>query len=204
VVIDRDTEDELTRERLEMIRGWGVDVFTEVPEGTRTIFCGGSYTSVAEYLRSSDLDLLVGNGGYAGPELVPAGEELKKFKDRTRVRTFNFNLDVGAICEVLYSDKIAQRIFVTKDVCHDRRNTHGSIHIEEFLDGYELSPTKRLHDLLMVKEGLCYMRHSLLHMGCMYASGTFYHTRHEYDRKTEWRGARTSDTSTLISTCYKD
>ena len=53
-----------------------------------------------------------------------------------------------------YLKNINKIILVSKNVCHSEFNCINKIHTESFLEKYNLDTGKRLHDLLMVKEGL--------------------------------------------------
>ena len=64
------------------------------------------------------IEKLVSQGGFAGSRCVKSQDRLDKFKDTVRVGTYNFNGDVRAANMVLASPYIAQKTFVSKDVCH--------------------------------------------------------------------------------------
>tara|TARA_Y100000310_G_scaffold307018_1_gene348734 strand:- start:27823 stop:28593 length:771 start_codon:yes stop_codon:yes gene_type:complete len=166
VVLDRDTKDS---KRVKELLDMGVKFFDEIPEGTSTIYCGGAVTKIAKYLENNELKLLVINGGFAGTNLVKPEDELGKFRGKKYVRTYNFNCDVDSALAVLNSPNVEQIYLVSKNVCHDKRNTTGNVHYNKenktnnsgkhihfgtFLQKYNLSPTKCLHDLLMVKEAV--------------------------------------------------
>lgn len=130
----------------------------DIPDNTKIIFCGGALTKVAQYLKEGhSLDYLIMNGGFAGSNIVPINQQLDKFKNKTQVRTYNFNLDVASAKYVLESDKVQQIVLISKNVCHSYLNTISYMHSTDkdwILNHYKLSETKRLHDLLMVQEGL--------------------------------------------------
>ena len=66
-------------------------------------------------------------------------------------------MDVPSTLEVLASERVKSIILVSKNVCHDYRNTTPFMHLtdKDWIDEhYKLNETKRLHDLLMVKEGI--------------------------------------------------
>jgi inosine-uridine nucleoside N-ribohydrolase len=57
-------------------------------------------------------------GGFAGCNLVASENVLPKFKNKTEVRTFNFNCDKEAALYVLNSKQVVKRHLVAKNVCH--------------------------------------------------------------------------------------
>lgn len=61
---------------------------------------------------------------------------------------------MDAALKVLSSTQISQVTLVSKDVCHADNNVHGNLHLDPFLSRYNLAPFKKLHDLLMAKEGV--------------------------------------------------
>lgn len=168
VVLDRPTNSP----RVDELKEMGVVFEEDIPEDTDTIFCGGALTRIAEYLRKTEtpVQFFACNGGYAGSNIVAEDDQLPKFKGKTHVRTYNFNCDVESAKEVLESDMIKKIRLVSKNVCHDHRNTRGRLHNDEFLNSYKLKPNKCLHDLLMVKEALDYIYGSGEESLCTYLS----------------------------------
>lgn len=151
VVLDGKSRDIKREDELKSI---GVIFKEEIPVNSKILFCGGALTKIAEFIKNNEIELLVANGGYAGSNIVPFEKQLSKFKNRESIRTYNFNMDIDSAMNVLNSKNIKEILLVSKNVCHDIKNTHNIIHKETFLDKYNLSSEKRLHDLLMVKEGV--------------------------------------------------
>lgn len=60
----------------------------------------------------------VGQGGFAGANVVEPDQQLPKFAGMESCRTYNFNLDPEAAFDMLGSDRIAERRLVSKNVCH--------------------------------------------------------------------------------------
>lgn len=92
-----------------------------------TIVCGAPLGNIRALLQKMSICLfdktiliprLVVQGGFAGDNIVPAEHRLSKFNGRITCPTFNLNGDVQAALDILSSDKIIQRIFVSKNVCH--------------------------------------------------------------------------------------
>jgi len=155
LVLDGKSNDE-SREKY--LSDLGVTVTSEIPTDTKIIFCGGALTKIADFVKTNEIDLLVANGGFAGSNVV--AEPLEKFRGKNKIRTYNFNMDILATLEVINSPNINETILVSKNVCHSAENVIGKIHTDEFLKNHELSDTKRLHDLLMVKEGVNYLNNN--------------------------------------------
>ena len=143
-------------ERVQQIKEMGIEIFKSIPP-CKAIFIGGAFTSTARYLILNKVDLIVANGGFVGANIVSPDKQLKKFKDRTYVRTFNFCMDVMSTMRVLQSKNFNRMLLVGKNVCHDARNTISGIWKEEWIKKYEVSESKRLHDLLAYTEGLDFM-----------------------------------------------
>ena len=172
-------------EREKRLTDLGVVITDAIPSDTKIIFCGGALTKVAEYVKTNKLDVLVANGGYAGANVVPFKEQLDKFKNKSKIRTYNFNLDVDAALSVLSSPNIKDMLFVSKNVCHSERNTRAEFHAaDSFLDDYKIDGTKRLHDLLMVKEGINFLNNEK--MTCKYGNANLVCDRQIPDNMSRW------------------
>lgn len=157
LVADPEPTDELGLSRLELLRQAGVDVCENVPKDTQIAFVGGALTKLARFLRHDELQAVVINGGFVGADVVDDEDALPKFRGRRTVRTYNFNLDVQATHEVLMTNAAHHVTLVGKNVCHSPRNTYAGIwHDETWLECFDVPPRKRLHDLLMVHEGLVF------------------------------------------------
>jgi len=151
VVLDGKSRDYNRENELKKL---GVVFEKEIPKESKILFCGGALTKISEFIKTNKIDLLVANGGFAGVNIVKKEHVLNKFKNKEKVRTYNFNMDIEASLNVIYSKNIQNIILVSKNVCHSELNCIGKIHRDEFLNKYNLDKGKRLHDLLMVKEGI--------------------------------------------------
>jgi len=86
-----------------------------------TIVCGAALGNIGALLRKNEdavISKIVVQGGFAGDNIMPPELVLEKFKGKITCPTFNLNGDVESALKVLSSDKILQRIFVSKNVCH--------------------------------------------------------------------------------------
>ena len=156
VVLDPPPKTKEDWERVQQIKEMGIEIFKSIPP-CKAIFIGGAFTSTARYLILNKVDLIVANGGFVGANIVSRDKQLRKFKDRTHVRTFNFCMDVMSTMRVLQSKNFNRMLLVGKNVCHDARNTVSGIWKEDWIKKYEVSESKRLHDLLAYAEGLDFM-----------------------------------------------
>lgn len=197
VVLDGLSNDTNRENKIEKM---GIEIKDEIPEGTDIIFCGGGLTKVADYVINNKLELLVANGGYAGSNIVPKDLQLKKFKGKEKVRTYNFNLDVNSAIIVLNSKHINKIILVSKNVCHNMMNTRTILHEDNFIKKYNLDDRKRLHDLLMVKEGINYLerKNTICH---------YEHIRPVFENKipdnmTLWGSVLDKDSNIVITVSY--
>lgn len=148
VVLDGASED---NERKSILEKDGIEVVDEIPRGARIIFCGGAFTPIAKYLRTNTPDLIVANGFFAGSNIVKPENVLEKFKGMTQCPSYNPNLDWKSALEVINSGVFM--LIVSKNVCHHPDNVVGKWHDEEMVK-IKVPAKKKLHDLLMVREGL--------------------------------------------------
>lgn len=152
IVLDPEPKSEIGLKRVEEIKKMGVQIFKDIPK-CDYIFNGGAFTKLAKYLRSNTVKIIVANGGFVGDNL--AINPLDKFKGKKYVRTFNFNIDVNATINVLNSKSYDELYLIGKNVCHSEKNTLSGIWKDkEFLKKYYIKDDKRLHDVLMVQEGI--------------------------------------------------
>lgn len=161
LVLDPIPKDAEGRKRLEILRKKGIKVSDTIPEGAKIIFIGGGLTAVAKYISNhSGIETLVMNGGFAGSNIVPFKNQLAKFRNKTFIRTFNFNIDVKSTDIVLRSsvEQIRNIILVGKNVCHSDRNTKLGLWkngiARKILDEYHVKDDKKQHDMLACHEGL--------------------------------------------------
>lgn len=197
VVLDGLSNDTNRENKIEKM---GIEIKENIPEGTDVIFCGGGLIKVADYVMTNELELLVANGGYVGSNIVPEEFQLKKFRGKEKVRTYNFNLDITSAKMVLFSKHIKKIILVSKNVCHNMMNTRIILHNDNFIKKYNLDDRKRLHDLLMVKEGINYLE--LKDAICYYI-----HIRPVFESKvpdnmTLWGSELEEDSNIIISRSF--
>lgn len=140
--------------RINLLKEMGIEVFKEIPLGTKNIFIGGALGKVAKYVKDEKIENLVMNGGFVGENIVK--RPLPKFRGKEVCRTYNFNCNVEAANEVLKSSNIEKIILVGKNVCHDKKNTPIGIwrDFSELFKKYNVNDTKLQHDLLACREGL--------------------------------------------------
>jgi len=181
VVLDGKSRDYVREKELEKI---GVVFETEIPKETKILFCGGALNKISEFIKTNKIDLLVANGGFAGTNIVKKENVLNKFKNKEKIRTYNFNMDIDAALNVISSENINDVILVSKNVCHSELNCIDKIHTDNFLDKYNLDKGKRLHDLLMVKEGVNYILGNK--MNCEYLNITPVCERKTPDNMSIW------------------
>lgn len=101
--------------------GYGADILWNAMYGSTNfkIVCGASLGNLSAYSqRYVMIPEVVIQGGFAGDNIVPSELVLDKFRGRVTCPTFNLNGDVSAALQILSSEKIRRRIFVSKNVCH--------------------------------------------------------------------------------------
>ena len=139
----------------------GVEIYYEIPEDTKIVFCGGALTTLSKYIENHKITILVMNGGFVGDNIVPQKDVLDKFKGLKTKETFNFNCDVESADKIMKSsvEKIEQIILVGKNVCHSKKNTIADIwnykDYKYLFSNCKVKKEKCLHDVLMCHEGLC-------------------------------------------------
>lgn len=160
VVLDPVPRTREGKERRLALEHKGVTVLNKIPFDAKYVFCGGALTEVARYIATRSLEVLVMNGGFVGSNIVAPEHQLDKFKDKTHVRTFNFNCDIDATERVLKSteQQIKKIVLVGKNVCHSERNTGNGLWSDRnsvaLLNKYHVRPNKCQHDMLACHEGL--------------------------------------------------
>lgn len=184
-------------DRKDYLEKLGISVLSTIPPFAKTVFVGGALTLVAQYIKIRPIDLLVMNGGFVGCNIVKPEQELKKFKGKDTVRTYNFNCDALATDQVLRSteQQIGQIVLVGKNVCHDSRNTRTGIwkgpNYKEIFDMYNVKDLKRQHDMLACHEGLSFALGS--ERFCEYEKVHPFNTRLN-GKYTKWGSTKNSDT----------
>lgn len=143
-------------ERVNYLIELGVLFEDNLLDRSEILFIGGALTKVKNALEEGkSFKLMVMNGGFVGSNIVPEDKQLNKFKDKEFVRTYNLNLDVESSEYVLNHSSIESIYLIGKNVCHDERNTIKEMWKDiDFIKKYNIKSKKRLHDLLMVSEGL--------------------------------------------------
>lgn len=83
------------------------------------VVCGGPLGNIDEFLKAEvTLDKIVVQGGFAGDNIVSRNHVLDKFKGKITCPTFNLNGNPQAALNILNSEYIEQKFFVSKNVCH--------------------------------------------------------------------------------------
>lgn len=154
VVCDPIPRTQIGKERKSQLESLGVKVSAKMPPTAKYVFVGGALGELSRYLINHRVDCLVMNGGFVGDNIVK--EPLLKFKDKRVVRTFNFNCNISATCQVLRNKNLGRIILVGKNVCHSEKNTLDGVWQGEktLLDKYHAKHDKRQHDMLACREGL--------------------------------------------------
>jgi inosine-uridine nucleoside N-ribohydrolase len=73
----------------------------------------------------------VAQGGFAGDNVIPKEYRLEKFDGMITCPTFNFNGDPKAALFLLSTDRIEDRLLISKNVCH------GEVYTQELHERYE-------------------------------------------------------------------
>jgi len=98
----------------------GADVLYQNCDENTTLITGAPLKNLGRALDFPDFKLkrLVAQGGFAGKGVIPEEKQLKKFKGMLTCPTFNLNGDRVGAKKALATDKIAEKYFVSKNVCH--------------------------------------------------------------------------------------
>lgn len=182
VVLDGQTRDDLREQELAKI---GICLSNKIE--TDIVFCGGAFTKIANHHQNGGkISLVVCNGFFAGDNLVPKENRLPKFDGKLTCPSYNPNLNPKAAEYVLRHCRV---LAVSKNVCHHPDNV-----INKWHESFDCPPNKKLHDLLMVKEGLNLIDGKP--MLCEYA------TVYIYRNGNEW-GAVESEFTDIEISIYK-
>ncbi len=178
--------------RIAKLENDNIKIVDYIPSSTRVVFCGGAFTAVNDFLKHSKLDLFVANGFFAGVGVVEEADILPKFTGLAACRSYNPELDYIAAAEIIYRHRDQLSYFVSKNVCHHENNIVGKWHTEQF----NCRPNKKLHDVLMVKEGLNILdkRDTL----CAYEPVHIYR-----ESNNRWSCAKSLNSNHYISVKYK-
>jgi len=105
----------------------------ECDAGT-VLFTGGPLTNVANAIdKGGDAFVAgcwLGQGGFAGDNVVAPEDRLSKFVGRTHMQTFNFQSNLPAARACLAHGGFRRIRLVSKNVCHDERNRFGPEQME--------------------------------------------------------------------------
>lgn len=98
----------------------GAKVLYENCDENTTLITGAPLKNLGKALDYEDFKLkrLVAQGGFAGEGVIPREKQMKKFEGKLTCPTFNLNGDRVSAKKVLETDKIEERYFVSKNVCH--------------------------------------------------------------------------------------
>lgn len=202
VVLDSEPQSAIARERVQLLQNKGIHIEPSIQDGEDILFVGGSLKKVREFLQAkneNNIKLLVMNGGFVGSNIVSEDKALKKFKGKQFARTYNFNLDVRSTEFVLASRMVEKIYLIGKNVCHSDKNTKMGIWKDiEFLQTYELSNNKRLHDLLMVDEGLKLLHGNQEECNLLYANIHVIKRCDDEEKRTKW-GSELAGESKIIA-----
>lgn len=148
-------------QRLQMLESLGIEIKEEIQDNEANIFCGGQLTKIAKHIKSGGtIKNLVLQGGFVGSNIVPLDKQLKKFKGKEEVRTFNFNCDVESTDYILKttSEQIKNIYCIGKNVCHNPINSDSTLwkakRYKELFKKYNVREGKLQHDMLACHEGL--------------------------------------------------
>lgn len=84
-----------------------------------TIVCGASLGNIGALLDlNTQLKRIVVQGGFAGDSVVPPEYRLDKFNGKETCPTFNLNGNVPSALNVVATNLIKRKLFVSKNVCH--------------------------------------------------------------------------------------
>jgi pyrimidine-specific ribonucleoside hydrolase len=102
------------------------DSIAKFPE--LTVLTGGPLKNFTDLDPETKIHRWVGQGGFAGDNIVPPEHRLPKFEGMLTCPTFNFNGAPQVALRMLASDTIAKRLLISKNVCH------GMVYDREFHD----------------------------------------------------------------------
>jgi inosine-uridine nucleoside N-ribohydrolase len=102
------------------------------------LLTGAAVTNIASFLKkypNAKIAKWVGQGGFAGTNIVAPEDVLPKFAGKESQRTFNFCQDSNAALFMLNSDQIGVRYLVSKNICHNNPyNKDMHTKMEQFKD----------------------------------------------------------------------
>ena len=161
VVLDPVPVEDIGKQRLQMIEAMGISTSKHLSGDCTNVFCGGQLTEIARHIKSGGtIKNLVLQGGFVGSNIVPFDKQLKKFRDKEEVRTFNFNCDVKATDFVLQTldFEIGNIYCIGKNVCHNPINSDLTLwkakQYRDLFKKYNVREGKLQHDMLACHEGI--------------------------------------------------
>lgn len=165
VVLDPFPIEDLGIQRLKMIEDMGIAVKKHLDNVCLNVFCGGALTKIASHIQTGGkIQNLVLQGGFVGSNIVPANQQLQKFRNKDVVRTFNFNCDVDSTDYVLRTteQQIGNIYCIGKNVCHNKINSDrvlwSTIEYKDLFLKYQVRGGKLQHDMLACHEGICLLK----------------------------------------------
>lgn len=114
--------------------GWQIIKHTLIEYPDLTIITGAPLTNLHNLFLNAPLakiDRWVGQGGFAGDNVVPKELRLPKFDGMNTCPTFNFNGNPKGALFLLGTDQITKRLLVSKNVCH------GEVYTKELHERYK-------------------------------------------------------------------
>ncbi|HHO50882.1 MAG TPA: nucleoside hydrolase [Deltaproteobacteria bacterium] len=98
----------------------GDEVLLRCCDEDTTLITGGPLKNLGRALQHEGFRLgrLVAQGGFAGEGVVPPEHQLDKFRGMITCPTYNLNGDPRSTLAALADDRIGERMFVSKNVCH--------------------------------------------------------------------------------------
>lgn len=161
VVLDPVPAEDVGKKRLQMIEAMGISTSKHLSGDCDNVFCGGQLTEIARHVKSGGtIKNLVLQGGFVGANIVPFDKQLKKFKGKEEVRTFNFNCDIEATDFVLKTTKeqIGNVYCIGKNVCHNPINSDITLwkakKYRDLFKKHNVREGKLQHDMLACHEGI--------------------------------------------------
>ena len=161
VVLDPIPVEDVGKQRLEMIKLMNIKVSEHLEKENSNVFCGGQLTEIARCLREGGtIENLVLQGGFVGSNIVPFDKQLRKFKDKEFVRTFNFNCDVVSTDYVMRTtvEQVKSIYCIGKNVCHSPIYSDGTLwkarKYRDLFKKYNVRDGKLQHDMLACHEGI--------------------------------------------------
>lgn len=162
IVLDPFPVENVGKQRLKMIENMGIVVKRHLDNACANVFCGGALTEIALHIQSGGtIQNLVLQGGFVGANIVSVDKQLKKFRNKDAVRTFNFNCDVDSTDYVLRTteQQIGHIYCIGKNVCHSEINSDRMLwktkQYRDLFQKYQVREGKLQHDMLACHEGIC-------------------------------------------------